>query len=65
MRRLALLLDIEVEETLWPALVDAASFDSMKRNADNIAPDTIHQAWRSNAAFFHKGANDQARNSGR
>jgi aryl sulfotransferase len=61
MRRLASLLGIEIEETLWPSLVDAASFDSMKRNADNIAPDTVHKAWRDNAAFFHKGANEQWR----
>ena len=61
MKRIATALDIEIEEELWPSLINAASFDSMKSNADNIAPDVTHQAWRSNAAFFHKGANEQWR----
>ena len=61
MRRLAALLDIEVPEKKWADLVAAASFDSMKKNADNIAPDTDHQAWKSNAGFFNRGANEQWR----
>lgn len=61
MKRVAAILNIDIDDQLWPALVDAASFDSMKGNADNIAPDTNHQAWQSNAAFFHKGTNEQWR----
>lgn len=61
MRRIAALLEITIEEALWPTLVDAASFGSMKKNADNVAPDVNHQAWQSNSAFFHKGTNEQWR----
>lgn len=61
MKRIAKLLEIEIEDALWPSLIKAASFDSMKENADNVAPDTTHQAWQSNAAFFHKGVNEQWR----
>ncbi len=61
MRRIARILEIDVDELLWPQLVDAATFDSMKRNADMTAPDIESSAWRSNAAFFHKGEHEQWR----
>lgn len=55
MRRLARLLDIAVAEEKWSALVHAATFAEMKRNADRIAPDTDLGLWRDNARFFHSG----------
>ena len=55
MRRLADVLDIEVPEDRWPALVHAATFEQMKANADLLAPDTTHQLWKDNTRFFHKG----------
>jgi aryl sulfotransferase len=55
MRRLARLLDIEVDEGKWPELVQAATFAEMKRNADRLAPDTDLGLWRDNAQFFHSG----------
>ena len=61
MRRVAEILNISIDDEMWPQLVDAARFDTMKNNADQIAPDTDHQAWKSNAAFFNKGANEQWR----
>ena len=61
MRRIAKLLEIEIEESLWPVLVNAATFESMKNNADMTAPDTDLGAWRENAAFFHQGKHEQWR----
>jgi aryl sulfotransferase len=59
MRRLAGLLGIDVEEELWPQLVDASGFESMKRNADLLAPEVDNGAWQSNSQFFHKGTSGQ------
>ena len=59
MRRIAELLNIEVDEALWPQLIEAAGFDSMKRNADLLAPEVDNAAWHSNSQFFHKGTSGQ------
>ena len=59
MRRVAKLLDIEVAEELWPDLVEAARFESMKAEADKAAPDTEFQMWRDNSRFFHHGTTGQ------
>lgn len=61
MRKLASALDIMVAEEKWPELVEAATFTSMKKNADKTAPDTNHGMWHSNSAFFNKGQNAQWR----
>jgi aryl sulfotransferase len=61
MRRLATVLGIHVDEARWPELVQAATFAEMKRNADQVAPDTDLGLWRDNAAFFHSGRNAQWR----
>jgi len=61
MRRLAGLLNITVPEEKWPELVEAATFTSMKANADQTAPDTHSATWKSNSAFFAKGQNAQWR----
>lgn len=55
MRRVAALLEVPVDEATWPGLVAAATFDSMKQNADRTAPDSTEQMWLSNRDFFHKG----------
>ena len=59
MRRLAKTLGIDVAEDLWPALVEAATFKSMKSNAENTAPDANNKTWLSTSNFFHKGTSDQ------
>jgi aryl sulfotransferase len=59
MRRLAEILGIEVAEGRWPALVEAACFESMRANADMSAPDTEWSMWRDNREFFHRGTNGQ------
>ncbi len=61
MRRIADALDIEIDESIWPVLVQAARFENMKINADRLAPDTNFNMWKSNAQFFNKGASGQWR----
>ena len=61
MRRLAAHLGISVPETLWPELVDAATFERMRAGADRIAPDTSHAIWQDNQQFFHRGVSGQWR----
>ena len=38
MRRIAAFLEIDIPESLWPALVEAASFDAMKSMANELMP---------------------------
>ena len=59
MRRIAAALGIEVAEDTWPDLVAAASFESMKKNADRMAPSTNFKMWKDNARFFNKGTSGQ------
>ena len=60
MRRLAKRLGITVDERLWPEFVAAASFDSMKARANDLAPNAM-QAWKDTTAFFHRGGSGQWR----
>ena len=55
MRVVAAQLGIPVDEARWRALVDAATFDRMRANADRVAPDTTNQIWQDNQQFFHRG----------
>jgi hypothetical protein len=61
MRRLADLLGITVPAARWPALIEAAGFEAMKRNADETAPDSDLRMWRDNAAFLHSGESGRGR----
>jgi len=61
MRRIAGLLGIEVAEAKWPALIEAATFAEMKKNADRTAPDTDLAIWRENSRFFHSGTSGKWR----
>ena len=53
MRRLADFLEITIDEAQWPALVKAASFNGMKDNAQETAPDADLGEWSNSADFFH------------
>lgn len=55
MRRVAAFLDIPVDEDIWPALVDSATFKTMKSQADQTAP--AQGVWRDNSKFFNRGTN--------
>jgi aryl sulfotransferase len=59
MRKIAKFLGIEVPEGKWASLVDAATFSTMKKNADKMAPDTDVKMWKSNSDFFRKGTSGQ------
>ncbi len=61
MRRLASILQIEVDEEQWPEFVRAATFTEMKRNVDQVAPNTDHALWRDPSKFFNKGVSGQWR----
>ena len=61
MRRVARILEVEVDEAIWPELVEAATFESMKARADELAPDASEGAWKSNASFFNRGSSGQWR----
>jgi aryl sulfotransferase len=54
MRRLSQFLGMAVDETVWPGLVEAASFATMKEKADADAPGAHLGEWKSNAAFFRR-----------
>lgn len=61
MRELAARLGIEVAESLWPQLVQAATFEQMKRDADKTAPSVTEGIWQSNENFFRSGSSGQWR----
>ena len=61
MRRLARQLGIAVPEELWPHLVSAASFESMKDAAARLAPLAEVGGWKDDRRFFHKGQTGQWR----
>jgi hypothetical protein len=54
MRRLADRFGIAVAEPEWPALVEAATFERMRRRADEVAPDPAG-ILKDRAAFFRAG----------
>lgn len=61
MRRIADFLEIEVAENLWPELVQAAGFDSMKEKTDELLP-TAGDLWEGGGnTFLHKGTNGRWR----
>ena len=56
MRRIAAFLDIDVPESLWPSLVQAASLEAMRRDADSLGG--MDAVFNGGAArFFNKGVN--------
>ena len=61
MRRIAAFLEIPVPEERWPALVEAASFASMKRQADVLLPELALGFQGGAQAFLYKGTNERWR----
>jgi hypothetical protein len=59
MRWLASRLAITVPEQTWPALVRAATFESMSGRADMLVPTA--GILKSNAAFFRRGTSGAGR----
>ena len=61
MRRISSWLDIPVNEDVWPSLVDAATFATMKSQHQKTAPAVTHDIWKDPKNFFHKGKNGRWR----
>ena len=59
MRRMAGWLGLDVSGPAWPALVQAASFEGMRGNADRLVPTA--GVFKSNAAFFRRGRSGAGR----
>jgi aryl sulfotransferase len=61
MRRLAAFLGIDAPESSWPALVDGATFDTMKKEADALIPEFELGFKGGGKAFINKGTNGRWR----
>jgi aryl sulfotransferase len=60
MRRIAARLRIDVPETDWPSLVDAAGFTRMRSRAAELAPDPVG-ILKDRGAFFRRGRSGSGR----
>jgi hypothetical protein len=60
-RRLADLLGIDVSDERIEELTAAATFDSMRARADQLAPGVDKSLWRDNRTFFHSGTSGKWR----
>jgi aryl sulfotransferase len=61
MRALADRLDIDVPESLWPTLVEAASIQQMREHSEVTVPGSAPGQWRDPDRFFHRGTSGQWR----
>jgi hypothetical protein len=59
MRRLASVLNVDVDESKWDSLVAAATFGRMKERASELAPQVTHDFWQEDGRFFNKGSSGQ------
>jgi hypothetical protein len=60
MRRLAAFLEIDVPDTKWDALVEAASFTSMRARSKELTPEVTKGFWNADV-FFRRGASGEWR----
>lgn len=61
MRRIAEFVGIGVPAERWPALVDAASFETMRQQADKLVPETFLMFEGGPTRFVYKGTNGRWR----
>jgi aryl sulfotransferase len=61
MRRIAAFLEITVDEAVWPSLVAAATFESMRAAGGELMPYTKAMFDEGPQRFFHKGVNGRWR----
>ncbi len=59
MSRFARVLGIEISASVMGELVQAASFESMKKNAAQFVPGVGTGRWKDESRFFNKGAGNQ------
>ena len=57
MRRVADFLDIQVSSSAWPALVEAAGFQAMRRDGDVLLRSVLNSV--QDGRFFHRGTNER------
>ena len=53
---------VEADDTLFTAMAEAGSFASMKRNAEQFAPESGSGFWKKETDFFANGSNQQWKN---
>jgi len=56
---MAAALGIRLDDAKLTAFAEAASFGSMKRNADQFAPESGTGMWKAEADFFANGTSQQ------
>jgi len=61
MRRIAAFLRISIEDNLWPSLVQAAGFETMRTAGDELMPFTKAMFTDGSRRFFNKGVNGRWR----
>jgi len=61
MRRIAEFLGISIEEQMWPALVQAARFETMRAAGDELMPSTKAMFTDGSRRFFNKGIDSRWR----
>jgi aryl sulfotransferase len=61
MKRIAAFLDIDVAEHLWPSLVEAATFEAMKRDGGMLMAGAERGFKDGHQTFLHSGTNDRWR----
>ncbi len=61
MKRIGAFIGIETPDDLWPNLVEAATFDAMKRNGEAILAGVERAFHKGHETFLHKGTNDRWR----
>ncbi len=61
MRRIAAFLDIGVDDSIWPSLVEAASFEAMKRDGDILLAGMERGLEGGHRSFLHKATNGRWR----
>jgi aryl sulfotransferase len=61
MRRIAAFLEITVDEAVWPSLVAAGTFESMRAAGGELMPYTKVMFVEGPQRFFHKGVNGRWR----
>lgn len=57
MRRISAFLDVAVDEAVWPSLVEAARFESMRESGATLMPQGGLIWEKGHRSFFHAGEN--------
>jgi aryl sulfotransferase len=61
MRGIAKFLETEIDESLWPAMVEHCTFDYMKKNGDKLSQIVGHIFDGGGSSFINKGTNGRWR----